>query len=500
MSPSAISSAQRPRGMALRAAGRAWNPCRVLGTLALLLLAGPLLAADSFYMGLLRRGSDAYNRRDYPEAVRLLRVACFGFLEEPELLADGLTRLALAQLEVGDEEAFRESFQRIQEIEARFGAYTKATMAPEQRQGFERTVLRLVPRATIQADPTFSRLLPKPEDMLANLPAKQRRAELESLFRKDPNEVRWPMMLAELEHRESRFAQAVKAADAALKVAPEKPEAVRLRGLALAADERWALALPDLQGLPANLKDPQVLEATLRCLVGLERWTDAVAFAEGLPASVAAVPSVTRLARQAGEEQRKEQQRAARKATRPAPTPTAPPVAPEAASPRTTPAPAASLVVAPPPSPAKASPTRPPARSPRATTAQATPVPTRQEASLTPADAASLEQAQALVRSNELVKAYGLASQVAEANPQVAEAQRVAGEMAYRIARWPDTVRYFRRAGGVPDGQPQRQFYFAVGLMETGDKAAAAQELQRCVATLERTPFVDEVVRKILGP
>ncbi|MCU0294402.1 MAG: hypothetical protein MUF10_20840, partial [Thermoanaerobaculaceae bacterium] len=104
---------------------RAWNPCRVLGTLALLLLAGPLLAADSFYMGLLRRGSDAYNRRDYPEAVRLLRVACFGFLEEPELLADGLTRLALAQLEVGDEEAFRESFQRIQEIEARFGAYTK---------------------------------------------------------------------------------------------------------------------------------------------------------------------------------------------------------------------------------------------------------------------------------------------------------------------------------------------------------------------------------------
>jgi hypothetical protein len=89
---------------------------------------------------------------------------------------------------------------------------------------------------------------------------------------------------------------------------------------------------------------------------------------------------------------------------------------------------------------------------------------------------------------------------VAEANPQVAEAQRVAAEMAYRIARWPDTVRFFRRAGGVPDGQPQRQFYFAVGLFETGDKPAAAQELRRCVATLERTAYVDDIVRKILGP
>jgi tetratricopeptide (TPR) repeat protein len=498
MSLSAPSRSDCLRGVALPAARRAWAPYRLLGTMVLLLLAGPVLAADSFYMGLLRRGSDAYNRRDYPEAVRLLRVACFGFLEEPELLADGLTRLALAQLEVGDEEAFRESFQRIQEIEARFGAYSKATMAPEQRQAFERTVLRLVPRATLQADPAFSRLVPKPEDVLANLPTKQRRAELEALFRKDPTEVRWPMMLAELEQRENRFAQAAKAADAALKVEPEKAEAVRLRGLALASDEHWVLALPDLQGLPANLKDPQVLEATLRCLVGLERWADAVAFAESLPASVAAVPSVGRLAGKAAEEQRKEQQRAARKATRPAPTPTSPPASAQAASPRVTPVPATSLAEAPPPpNPVRSSPTHPPARSPRAL---ATAAPTRQEATLSPADAATLDQAQALVRGNELVKAYGLASQVAEANPQVAEAQRVAGEMAYRIARWPDTVRFFRRAGGVPDGQPQRQFYFAVGLLETGDKAAAAQELQRCVATLERTPFVDEVVSRILGP
>ncbi|HNX50075.1 MAG TPA: hypothetical protein PKL08_07930, partial [Thermoanaerobaculaceae bacterium] len=66
---------------------RAWNPRWLLGLAALLLASGSLLAADSFYVSLLRRGSDAYNRRDYSEAVRSLRVACFGFLDEPELLA-----------------------------------------------------------------------------------------------------------------------------------------------------------------------------------------------------------------------------------------------------------------------------------------------------------------------------------------------------------------------------------------------------------------------------
>lgn len=480
-----------------------WSSRWALGLAALLLASGSL-AADSFYMGLLRRGSDAYNRHDYPEAVRSLRVACFGFLDEPELLADGLTRLALAQLEVGDEGAFRESFQRIQDIEARFGAYSKASMAPEQRQAFERTVLRLVPAATLQSDPTFSRLLPRPEDRLSKLSPKQRRTELEALARQEPEQVRWPMMLAELELGEGRFSQAVKAAETALKLTPDKPEAVRLRGLALAGDERWVLALSDLQALPSPLQDPRVLEATLACMVGLERWTDAAAFASSLPASITVAPSVSRLVRKTAEEQGKAERRAAREATRTAAAPTPRPSASATVpGPRGTPEPTEAPAAVPPPSPSptRASPTRQPAaRSPRTPLTQAPSVPNGEDAALAPADPAVVEQVLALMRSNELVKAFGLASQAAEANPQAPEIQRLAGEMAYRIARWPDAVRYFQRSGGVPDGQPQRQFYYAIGLFETGDKSAAAQELQRCVASLERTPFVDEYIRKILGP
>ena len=100
-----------------------------LATVLTLLAATPLLAADPFYLGMLRRGTDAFNRRDYPEAVRRLRIACFGFLEEPELLVDGLTRLGLAQLEIGDKEAFRATFERVQEVESRFAAYSRAEIA-----------------------------------------------------------------------------------------------------------------------------------------------------------------------------------------------------------------------------------------------------------------------------------------------------------------------------------------------------------------------------------
>lgn len=471
-----------------------------LATVLVLLVATPLLAADPFYLGMLRRGTDAFNRRDFPEAVRLLRIACFGFLEEPELLVDGLTRLGLAQLETGDKEAFRATFERVQEVESRFGSYSKAQIAPEQRAAFEGAVLRAVPLATLQADPNFSKLLPKPEEQLAKLPPKQRRAELERLLTQEPTVVRWPLMLAELELAEDRPTQAARHAETALRLQPESLEAARLRGLALAGEQRWAMALAELERLPEAARDPRVQVATLNCLVELDRWEDAVAFGRGLPETFTTRPDVARLLRKAQDEVQKKEARAARRAPTPAPT-RSPEPPPPTATPEAAPsgAPTAEAALTSPPEP----PTPAPTPSPRRRSGRPTPTPAAAPspngAALSPEDVATLAQAQELVRSNELLRAFGLARQVADANPAVGDAQRVAGEMAYRIARWSDAARYFRQGGGVPESEPQRQFYFAVALYETGEQAQAAQEMRRCVTVLERTPFVDEYVRKILG-
>ena len=129
-------------------------PRRVVLTLLLpavasLLLAGAwALGADPFYENLLAKGSDQLHRRDFAAAARTLRLACFGLLEEPERLADGLVRLGLAQGAAGDREAFAETFRRLAEVEERFGAYARASIPGEVRAEFEWLARELLPAAT----------------------------------------------------------------------------------------------------------------------------------------------------------------------------------------------------------------------------------------------------------------------------------------------------------------------------------------------------------------
>ncbi len=118
--------------------------------LALLTAAAAADAAEPFYSNLRREGTLAYDRGDYPRAVQLLRLACFGLLEEPVVLGGCLVRLAVAQAALGDAEAFTATFRRIVEIEHRFGAYSQATVTPGLRQAFEESLERWVSYEELQ--------------------------------------------------------------------------------------------------------------------------------------------------------------------------------------------------------------------------------------------------------------------------------------------------------------------------------------------------------------
>lgn len=133
-------------------------------------------AADPFYENLLAKGTDQYNRRDFVAAARTLRLACFGFLEEPESLADGLVRLGLAQAAAGQNDLFAETFRRLAEVEARFGAYGKAPIPEAVRAEFERYARTLLPASTLRATPGFSHLAgPPPAPTGASRPSQERR-------------------------------------------------------------------------------------------------------------------------------------------------------------------------------------------------------------------------------------------------------------------------------------------------------------------------------------
>lgn len=126
--------------------------------LALLATAAPAAAAHPHYEALLREGTYALDRGEIEQAVRQLRLACFGFLEEPPALCACLARLALAQAAAGDDDAFRDTFRRVVEVEERFGAYTGGGLAPELRAAFEAEVRARVPPALLESTSAFAAL------------------------------------------------------------------------------------------------------------------------------------------------------------------------------------------------------------------------------------------------------------------------------------------------------------------------------------------------------
>jgi hypothetical protein len=329
----------------------------------LLLSAVPARAAvDPFYQTLLRDGQHAYDRKDYEAAARDLRLACFGMLDEPRQLADCLVRLALAQDRLNEVEAFRDTFQRLVDIEERFKAYSQAELAPELRAGLEQRLAARIPAATLAAAPAFR----------STIPAKP-----------DP-----PVTTA--------------------KTAPPPKKDTGKRGTARREPARKDTG----KAAPAN--------------------------------GSTAVPS------------------------------SAPPVAAPTA-PATDGAAAAAIPMAHPPAPQP----------------------------LTDAERAKLEQARRILaeqrEARDLRHAYQLAREVADVRPESREAQHLAAEGAYRISRWSDAATYFRRGGDPGEGEPERLFYMAVSLYESGDRAGAAEALRRSLVNLQRTPYVDSYAKKILG-
>lgn len=101
--------------------------------------------------------------------------------------------------------------------------------------------------------------------------------------------------------------------------------------------------------------------------------------------------------------------------------------------------------------------------------------------------------------TRDLKQAYQLARDVAGAHPEAKDAQHLAGEAAYRLSNWSEAASWFRRGGDPGEDEPELLFYLAVSLYKLGDQAGAAATMKRAVPRLQKTPFVEEYEKKILG-
>jgi tetratricopeptide (TPR) repeat protein len=125
----------------------------------LLLPAAPARAAvDPFYQSLLREGVLQYDLGNFGAAVRTLRLACFGMLDEPATLGGCLVRLALAQDRNDDGDGFLETFRRLSEVEERFQGYSKSDSSAEVRADLERRMVARIPVAVLRSAAAFRAL------------------------------------------------------------------------------------------------------------------------------------------------------------------------------------------------------------------------------------------------------------------------------------------------------------------------------------------------------
>lgn len=418
-----------------------------------LILAAASQAAEPFYVGLMEAGSRDYLRGDYPAAAHKLQVACFGLLDEPQLLTRGLIRLALAQAGAGDDRAFASTFDRLLEVEAAFGSYSRLPANTAFKTEFERLLPERFTAEDLASIPAFDAVVARMrEAKLAALPPKRLRKELQRRLDGDPADTEALVLLTRLEIAQDHGPRAEQRLIDLLETDPSNRMARCLHGQMKLRREDCAGAMEDLSWCSQPPTD-QVLGARyLRCLVEAADWQAAGGFLASLPLDLRSREEV------------------------------------------------ANLVLAIPPETlddlARASDDAPETRAPEVA---ASPEPAAPPVESGPT-VFELRRRLAAADGREAID--GLFDQVAalaDDQPVDTELQYLAAEIAYLRADHPAAVRFFRR-GGLPDlERPLLRFYFAVGLFETGEPAAAAEILGPTLPMLEPTPFVERYRDLILS-
>ncbi len=496
-------------------------------------------AADPFYERLLEDGIQAHDFDDHARAVKNLRLACFGLLEEPRVLARGLTYLAIAQAEVGDDAGFATTFERILEVEGKFQAFSALDLDADLRPAFEGHVQRVIAIDVLNRSPAFLGLARrKLVEQIHLMAPDERRQALERQLAVEPNNPTWGLLLAELELDSGEFEDVLAITEAVLAGEPRIPRALCLRGRAAAATGSCEQALADLDSCQELVEGTLLLEARLRCLVRLGDWPGASTLLAEVPSDRQKKAPFKQLARDIRKgltaTARPSPQAAAAEgeATGQSDVATADPTLGPDAIPVAAPDSPGGEIPAPTAVPETAVPdttvedtaaeaaAAPDTALPEATAAAPEPAiiqPPALETAIPVPEAAArdtmvalsepselraeIERIQQLVPSGsreQLEGAFDAARELADRYPQHSEPQHLAAEIAYRLSRWQDAVTFFQR-GGEPSG-PDRLFYFSLALFKTGDRAEARRALERCLPALELTGFVRSYVDEILGP
>lgn len=133
---------------------RGWTGSMTTLAAGVLLVGASARAAD-FYETRMKMGEQALAAGRAAESIDPLRVASFGLLEKPALLAECLAALAVAQTRARRPADAEATLQRFRAVQALFPAQTAlSSMSPDVRGAFEAFARQHVPGFTLGAAET----------------------------------------------------------------------------------------------------------------------------------------------------------------------------------------------------------------------------------------------------------------------------------------------------------------------------------------------------------
>lgn len=435
-----------------------------LASLGLLgMLRATPLVAEEFYATRLRTGADLLRAGKPIDAIDELRIANFGFLNQPVLLEEGLCRLTLAYQAAARPAEVASTLLRIVDVERRFGgSFAKAALEPDTRRQILDLLNQRVPVETLATVPAFAPVVETEEQKLGKLSPKERTKALEKRAGEEPTKTSWPLALARDAAARSDHRAAERWASRALELEPANAEAAALRGHARAARKEWALAIADLSVLSeARLKsDPTLLADLFVAHAGLKDWDTAAAFYARLGEELRALPAVSAAAKRM-----------------PKPTPGASGPAPAATSAPAAPAPSGTAGPEPPPPP----PPQPAAADSKATVPE------------------TLSASRKLIAERNTTEAQRLLVQAIQKTPGSRDLRKALLEAAVLNRDYPTAAAQVRFVDPLTEGEEPWMFYAAVASYEAGNLDAAKALMRRARGKVSGSPFVDYYSRRILG-
>ena len=253
---------------------------------------------DDFYQARLQEGRIALQTGSVAEAADLLRIGCFGLMDQPLLHSEGLVWLTIAQDRLNRAADADATLRRFLDVEKRFAVYDRLPLTAETKKEFEAILVRRLPPEAFRL-PALARFVETEEQKLEKLSPKERRKAYEAKAAAEPANAAWPALVARLALEQGQAKDAAQWAGRALEIDAANVDARRTRAAALFARRDFAGALADLDALP-----PAALEASpaLRadrfvCLAAEKQWEPAREAVKGLPEDQLARADVAAAAR-----------------------------------------------------------------------------------------------------------------------------------------------------------------------------------------------------------